>query len=90
MELILAARMRWYKCVNVAAREGLGAECTPDEVARMSFTSLMFTIIEDSKLLALSLTSLLFMYLSTQLLVAVLVEELVLVLVEDLLCLHLV
>ena len=56
----------------------------------MSFTLLMFTIIEDSKLLALSLTSLLFKHLSTQLLVAVLVEELVLVLVEGLLGLHLV
>ena len=80
--------MRWYKRVNVAAWEGLGAACTPHEVARMSFTSLMFAIIKDSKPLSLSLTILLFTHLSTQLLVAVLVEELVLVLVEDLRGLH--
>ena len=54
----------------------------------MSFTSLMFAIIKDSKPLSLSLTILLFTHLSTQLLVAVLVEELVLVLVEDLRGLH--
>jgi hypothetical protein len=27
-----------YECVNVAGWEGLGAACTPHEVARMSFT----------------------------------------------------
>ena len=73
-------QMRWYKCVNVAGWEGLGAVCTPHEVAKSPSHS--------SKLLALSLTSFLFTHLSTQLLVAVLVEELVLVLVEDLRGLH--
>ena len=30
--------MRWYKCVNAPGWGGLGAACTPHEVARMSFT----------------------------------------------------
>ena len=29
--------MRWYECVKVAGWQGLGAACTPHEVARMSF-----------------------------------------------------
>ena len=66
--------MRWYKCVNVGAWEGLGAACTPHEVARMSFTIIEAAgIVLDEPLV----------HTLVHLLVAVLVEELVRFLVEE-------
>ena len=43
--------MRWYKSMNVAGWEGLGAACTPHEIARMSFTLVEALCIVLDKLL---------------------------------------
>ena len=42
--------MRWYKCVNVAAWEGLGAACTPHEVAT---TQLLVAVLDEELVLVL-------------------------------------